>query len=333
MKESAHIQKDVESVLSDRRNAAVRLARERYNEVCDTIPDYRETDENIKRNGVKLGRLALEGKSLSEEYASLKKEIEERSRYRVMLLEKAGLKEDYLTDVYTCPLCQDTGEVISEHKKTFCSCYMKLYTEFLQKEANLIHNMGFEGFELKYYSEKAEDNSNSPLKNAEIALDMSRKFVENFGKPDLNNLMFTGGTGVGKTHLCGCIAYEFTKKGVPVLYLSAAELFDALTYYGEDRSKIAKREDLEKILYEVEILIIDDLGAEKQSAARYSILLELLNNRLDNKKVRRKTVVSSNLTLPQIKNNYDERIFSRLATFDICRLSGDDIRILKKLKK
>ena len=44
------------------------------------------------------------------------------------------------------------------------------------------------------------------------------------------------------------------------------------------------------------------------------------------------TIISTNLTLEEIKTNYTERTFSRISNhYKILRLAGDDIRIQKKL--
>jgi DNA replication protein DnaC len=194
----------------------------------------------------------------------------------------------------------------------------------------LTHDNGLEAFKLEKYNDFAEnDNDASPYENAEVVLNKAKKFVTGFGTHDVNNMLIIGGTGVGKTHLCSCIAYELTNKGIPVLYMSAAELFDTLTYFGDDDTKRARREQLERILYSVELLIIDDLGTEKQSAARYNILIEILNQRSGNKGSTGKTIVSSNLSLEDIKRQYDERIYSRLSTFEVCHLTGSDNRLKK----
>ena len=55
----------------------------------------------------------------------------------------------------------------------------------------------------------------------------------------------------------------------------------------------------------------------------------VLNDRILNRK---STIISTNLTLEEIKTNYTERTFSRISNhYKILRLAGDDIRIQKKL--
>ena len=332
MKTGADIQREVESVLSQRRSAAIQRKAERFDEICSKIPEYGELSDGIKHLGIKLGRLALEGKRGSAESELLKKELKEKSSERINMLLRCGYTEDFLDDVYECPLCMDTGVVEKDGAGTNCSCYMSLYTERLRRESNISADEGFEAFNLAYYSKTPGKDGVSAYEKAADALAQARNFVEHFGTEQTNDMLFLGGAGVGKSYLCSCMACELLRRGVPVLYISAAEAFETLTYYGNDEAKNSKRELLENVLYSVELLVLDDLGAEKQSAARYGILIDLLNRRTDGKHNGRRTVISSNLLLKELNTVYDERIFSRLAAFDICEITGDDIRIIKKLK-
>ena len=59
-----------------------------------------------------------------------------------------------------------------------------------------------------------------------------------------------------------------------------------------------------------------------------SQLFVCLNDRILNRK---STIISTNLTLEEIKTNYTERTFSRISNhYKILRLAGDDIRIQKE---
>ena len=45
-----------------------------------------------------------------------------------------------------------------------------------------------------------------------------------------------------------------------------------------------------------------------------------------------KTIISTNLSLQELYNNYDERILSRIiGNYEACYFFGDDIRIKKKM--
>ncbi|MBR3004767.1 MAG: ATP-binding protein, partial [Lachnospiraceae bacterium] len=79
-----------------------------------------------------------------------------------------------------------------------------------------------------------------------------------------------------------------------------------------------------------ELLIIDDLGTELVNSFTTTQLFNCINERLLADK---STIISSNLSLEQLQNNYSERIFSRLVNrYTIIKLFGKDIRMIKKLE-
>ena len=77
------------------------------------------------------------------------------------------------------------------------------------------------------------------------------------------------------------------------------------------------------------LLAIDDLGTELTNTFTASQLFACINERILRRKA---TIISTNLALDDIKSIYSERIFSRLSSsYTMLRLTGDDIRIQKKL--
>ena len=161
---------------------------------------------------------------------------------------------------------------------------------------------------------------------AEKAYFECMNFIRNFDTAHENLLLF-GTTGIGKTFLSHCIAREIMQSVHSVLYLTASELFDSLL------DKTLNKTDDSQLLYEqiqtCDLLIIDDLGTERNTDFVVSQLFVCLNDRILNN---RSTIISTNLTLEKIKSNYTERTFSRISNhYKILRLAGDDIRIQKKL--
>ena len=81
-------------------------------------------------------------------------------------------------------------------------------------------------------------------------------------------------------------------------------------------------------LYNCDLLIIDDLGTETVNSFVASSLFALINERHLRKK---STIISTNLSLEQIRDIYSDRVFSRIAnSYSLLRLVADDIRIQKK---
>ena len=95
--------------------------------------------------------------------------------------------------------------------------------------------------------------------------------------------------------------------------------------------KALTRNDESCLLYEqihqCDLLIIDDLGTERNTDFVVSQLFVCLNDRILNRK---STIISTNLTLKNFSDTYSERTFSRIASnYQMISLIGKDIRIQK----
>ena len=163
---------------------------------------------------------------------------------------------------------------------------------------------------------------------AHHAYEECNNFIHTFiSDTEKNNLLIFGNTGVGKTFLTHCIARDIMQAGHSVLYLTATEFFDALLDKAFHQAEESL--DLYEQIQECELLIIDDLGTERNTDFVISQLFVCLNDRILNQK---STIISTNLTLNEIKSNYTERTFSRISNhYKVLRLAGDDIRIQKRL--
>ena len=127
------------------------------------------------------------------------------------------------------------------------------------------------------------------------------EFIENFHSIDQKNLLFIGTPGVGKTFLSGCIANEIIKKGYSVLYQTSPLLLDSIFDYKYNQKNSSSKE-LYDSLFNVDLLIIDDLGTENLSAAKYAELSNIINTRLLNSNI--KNIISNNLDLAKLAKNY-----------------------------
>ena len=82
-------------------------------------------------------------------------------------------------------------------------------------------------------------------------------------------------------------------------------------------------------IYDCDLLLIDDLGTEFANGFTISQMFVCLNERLLRGK---STMISTNLSLDDLNNMYSERVFSRITSaYTVLRITGDDIRIQKKL--
>lgn len=299
--------------------------RRRFEEVYTNIPKIQELDNLISSLSLSKARKLLSGDETA--LNSLKTELQEIIQLKQTILTEAGYPADYLELQYTCPDCQDTGYI--DNKK--CHCFKKAIIDYLYTQSNLqevLKKENFDTFSLEYYSNNHIDplTGRSSLTAMRIALTACHSFVDNFSN-EFNNILLYGDTGVGKTFLSHCIAKELIEQSFSVIYFTASQLFDIFAKNRFDKDP-ASELDYEHI-YDCDLLIIDDLGTEFSNSFTSSQLFICLNERI----LRRKsTVISTNLNLDDLKNLYSERVFSRITSnYAVLRLTGDDIRIQKKL--
>lgn len=298
-----------------------------YATAYEKLPQLKELHLAISELSIKQARKLIDGDESA--LAELKVQLKALSQEAKDLLTAGGFPTDYLDPVYSCTDCKDTGYI--GNKK--CHCFQKAIIDMLYTQSNLkyiLQEENFDTFSFSYYSTNHIDPKTgaSALANMEKAYMAARDFVATFGK-EFHNLFLYGDTGVGKTFLSNCIAKELIDTSHSVIYLSSFELFDTLA-----KSKFGKDEaagQMNEHIFDCELLIIDDLGTELANSFTVSQLFLCLNERL----LRRKpTIISTNLSLEALVEIYSERTFSRITSnYTMLKLTGDDIRIKKKLRK
>ena len=229
----------------------------------------------------------------------------------------------YLDETPICPKCGGSGDI-----GTFmCSCLQDLCRRMQEKEVALLANddQHFGAFRLDYYSDRPDPKTGiSPRAIMSRGYDICREYAENFSG-NSGNLLFNGGTGLGKTFLSACIAREVAAKGYSVAYETAAHLFSKMEKHrfhpDENTAQDMKR------LNECDLLIIDDLGTELPGQFVTAALYTLVNDRL---LAGKSMVISSNLNIREIRERYSPQIGSRLSgNFEQIAFVGEDIRVLK----
>lgn len=298
------------------------LAESRRQEVYEAVPGYRRLEESISTLSVASARRMLEGDE--DALTRLHEELAEVTEKQRLLLSEHGFPADYLEPVYRCPDCQDTGYIASANGlREKCHCFRQQEISILYAQSHIQDVIERENFSTLSYAYYRDDD----LRRFETAVDISRKFIEDF-REKYQNLFFYGTVGTGKSFLSGCIAGELLKKGNSVIYFSAAGLFDTLARYTFDGRLKDSLHDLCEDLYSCNLLIVDDLGTEITNSFVTSELFSCLNERHLR---RRSTLISTNISLEELRDRYSDRIFSRITSgFTLCKLTGPDIRILKK---
>lgn len=304
------------------RDANRYLLEERRNRVYQQIPDFQDLELSVASMSVAQAKLMLSGDDNA--LSDLRTSLADIKSQKKQLLKTAGLPEDYLEPIYTCPDCKDTGYIeAADGLKEKCHCFRQQEIALLYEQSNIQEMLANENFStLSYQYYQGED-----LERFEKCVKICKKFVQNF-KQDYHNLFFYGTVGTGKSFLSGCIAGELLKCGHSVIYFSSSGLFETLARYSFDINAKETLYNFYKDLYNCDLVIIDDLGTEVTNAFVTSQLFACLNERHLAKKA---TIISTNLGLEELRDRYSDRIFSRITSnYTLCKLSGPDIRMYKK---
>ena len=175
------------------------------------VPEIQRMDETMRRQMTELVRLTISHPvDLKERLAALEKDNLDIQMRRAELLVENGWPVEYLDDIYSCPKCRDSGV----YEGGVCSCLEKLYNKELTKELGTLLQHGdesFERFDLNYY-DAAPVGGVSPRETMTMVLGACRKFADNFPAVSAN-LLFQGGTGLGKSYRAACIARAVANKG------------------------------------------------------------------------------------------------------------------------
>lgn len=290
-----------------------RLHFERVSEVNANVEGYKELSDKTAEMGPKMLKASLSGQGNVAEYKKLLKEITEK---KAKLLSDAGYPADYLDSIYTCKECKDTGYV--EQKK--CKCRKMKEAEYLYEESNikeLLGNNNFSKFREDYYT---EDEMECYYK----ILEHSVKYVEDF-KSSFKNLLFYGDVGSGKTFFSCCIAKALMDRGIPIIHITTQSLQEKMFAQMREPEKALDIQEYLEYLENIDLLILDDFGAEHMTKYWYSKLLNIINIRM----IKRLPIIyTTNLSLNDILEKYGDRIFSRLyADTDIIEFVAKDIRL------
>ena len=173
-----------------------------------------------------------------------------------------------------CPLCRGAGRLRvdvpygdpSFGKSVACSC-----VEERQKSLRLQQRR--QAANLDAFRESTFKTFNSRLPGVQEAF---RESVE-FAADPRGWLLLVGRCGCGKTHLAAAIANQLLESGATVFFTTVPDLLDALRAAFVSPERYTQ---LFALVREVELLVLDDLGAQQPSPWSNEKLLQILNYRV-----------------------------------------------------
>lgn len=190
-----------------------------------------------------------------------------------------------------------------------CKCEAEKRDERLEKERQQEELRYIERLKIAGIQDK--ELYNYTFENAENDkyIEKAKKYCENWKAIYENNngLLLWGDVGTGKTFVAGCIANYLLQHRVSVLVTSLSKIINNLQGF-----TIADKNEYLDSLNKFKLLILDDLGAERQSDFALEQVFNVIDSRYKNGQP---IIITTNLTLTEIKNPTDtkyKRIYDRI---------------------
>ena len=226
-----------------------------------------------------------------------------------------------------CERCNDTGWVIEGEEAFRCDCYESLRQDILLSQANVpdrYSHCSLLGFEVS--------NNSSLLRARDVAMDFVRSYPMR-----RDGLLFMGGCGVGKTHIAVGIIKDIISKSVPCLFVDFRALLGEIKEtYSDPKGETSESDVLEPVL-ETDVVVLDDLGAERISEWVRDKLGFIINHRYNHKKAMILTTnyvdaAAKKSSLTRATETLQDRIGVRLRSrlYEMCKLveiKADDYRL------
>lgn len=138
------------------------------------------------------------------------------------------------------------------------------------------------------------------------ALSMAKSYAQNFGI-GFASFVFSGGCGTGKNHLAAAIGNHLIKRGHTVLVVTVPDLMLRVRHcYDGGESESSLLDDLCK----VDLLVIDEVGVQRETRSEWVILNQIIDRRLSSLKP---VGILTNLNSGELTNVLGARVMDRLS--------------------
>ena len=221
-----------------------------------------------------------------------------------------------------CAHCYGTGiEVVAGRGARRCRCHTQGAQSRLWEAARVPRR----------HAECTLQNYTPAQGNAShlLALSLAYRLMRDYPAVE-RGLLFTGGVGVGKTHLAAAIIRGLTEKGVPCLFYESGALLKEIQDAYNPVSQTSELKVLAPV-YQTEVLVLDELGASKPTDWVRDTMMNIIGKRYNDKKLTIFTTNYLDARRAPADETLEDRVGVRLRSrlYEMCRtvqIEGEDYR-------
>jgi len=202
-----------------------------------------------------------------------------------------------------CPKCEGRGYILTDGGAVACDC---------RNEERMTRMLRAAQIPPRFMNKSLESFRPVTPQHKEI-VEFANNFIRTFRVDAPNQptkgLLLCGKEGTGKTHIAVAILKAVVEKGHRGLYWNVPELFLELRRTMNAQTDLDEAGIIDEAV-ETDLLVLDDLGAEKVSEYVMDRLYVLINGRYQNDLP---TIITTNRTLEELRAQIGPRIVSRIS--------------------
>lgn len=211
-----------------------------------------------------------------------------------------------------CPECHKARELVINMNgcrsvvRAICDCELEEEERLAALRKKALQEMGEDSRFRKAFGDRVIRGSFDGEPNH--ALTVGKRYVDSFEanfKKKMNGIIFHGSARQGKTYAAEAVAYELHKQNFNVYMATAMELVQSFQY--EASTKV---EALRKRISNADLLVVDDLGASRDTEFGNEIIFSIVDSRYTAGKP---LIVTTNKTLNEMQDSTeDQRLYGRI---------------------
>lgn len=185
-----------------------------------------------------------------------------------------------------------------------CACRLKQYEMRKQADKEAQERIRLRQLRAECIQDRQLEQCTFSLADQTKNISLCRAYVKDWSKMSESNtgLLFYGPSGGGKTFAAACIANALLDKNIPVMLTSLPRIINA----GWDKGEIISQ------LHRYPLMMLDDLGVERNSEYSLEIVYTVLDER---RKAQKPLIITTNLSLKEMQAPVDRahsRIYGRV---------------------